>query len=227
MKEKLDNMFGVIGDPHIINREYITTKKLKVNVSQLNELDLNFVFVTGDIAHRARIDEFQLAKKILDELDAEYYCCHGNHDYGGSRNSGLNLDAFQDAFGITQFVKQVCGFNLIILQLEWRKVPLEINRGLPSIALIHSTSATDQYQVFPVFDNPELEGFLKRHGVKAVFQGHIHEEQKTIYHNGIQYINCSTGFGIGCLGDSVLYAPVTSTIEEAFSELISMRDGNA
>jgi len=222
-EKKLDNLFGVIGDPHIISREYVTTKWLRKKVAKLNELDLDFVLVCGDLAHGGCIDEFLLAKEILDELNTKYYCCHGNHDYGF--DGELNLNAFHGVFGTPQFVVQVCHYNLLVLQLiKWNETPLEINGELPSIALIHTTSKTSQNLLFPHFDNPELESFLKDHNVKTVFQGHVHQEQKVVHHNGIQHINCSTGLGIGYLGSSVLYVPVTGTIEDAFSELVFMKE---
>lgn len=216
-------MFGVIGDPHIVSKEHVSTQWLREKVFKLNKLDLDFVLVCGDTSHRGRLDELQLAKEILDGLHAEYYCCHGNHDY--VFDGGVGLTLFRDVFGSTQFVVQIHNYNILVLQMTKREeTPLKINTKLPSIALIHTTSRTSQNLLFPYFDNPKLENLLKSYNVIAVFQGHIHSEQKTAHHKGIQYFNCSAGLGLGYLGSSVFYMPVTDTVEEALSKLVSMRD---
>lgn len=223
-------MFGVIGDPHIVSKRHISTKWLKENVSKLNKLDLDFVLVCGDISNLGRIDELQLAKEILDELHAKYYCCHGNHDY--VVDGGTDLTPFRTIFGATQFVTQVCNYNLLVLQMvNWAEPPLEINQELPSIALIHGTSKTMQNLLFPLFDYPELADFFERHNVKCVFQGHVHVAGNSeAFHRGVRYINCPVNrVGLGILDNPILYVPVkhvgdTNMVEEAYLQLLSMRE---
>ncbi|NVL91349.1 MAG: metallophosphoesterase, partial [Desulfobacterales bacterium] len=74
-------LFAVIGDPHIVRPRYVTTQLLREKIVFLNTVkDLEYVLITGDISHEATMEQFKLAKSMLDRLKAPYFCCAGNHD---------------------------------------------------------------------------------------------------------------------------------------------------
>lgn len=213
----IGTMFGVLGDPHILKSKHRNSRRLERNVDALNNLNLDFVLVTGDLSEWAKIDELKRAKKILDNLNTEYYCCRGNHDAAIPNN-------YESVFGPVQYAVKVGNYNLLVLDIKWSATPLTIDHSLPSIVLTHKTSRTDQHLRFPLFDNPELDVFLAKHNVTCVIQGHVHKvKHKEAYHKGVRYINCAKlGVGLGILDKTISYTPVLGAIEKARLDLLDM-----
>ena len=51
-------------------------------VKQLDKLDLEFAFVTGDVGYYSRSDEMEMYKTTVATTDLKYYPVRGNHDTG-------------------------------------------------------------------------------------------------------------------------------------------------
>lgn len=77
-----DLKFVVIGDPHIGDKKSNDsgTKRLIAIVDTINNMDIDFVVILGDITDKGIREQYKLSKNILDKLEKPYYVIIGNHD---------------------------------------------------------------------------------------------------------------------------------------------------
>ena len=192
-------LFAVIGDPHIVRPRYVTTQLLREKIVFLNTVkDLAYVLVTGDIAHEAKPEQFKLAKSMLDQLKAPYFCCAGNHDMPINI---YDLSRYRAVFGREQFATRIGKYNLLVLapRAGPNLSPVLYAEG-PSIVLKHNAM------------DPALKALFQKYHVKCVFQGHHHKQgQKDVHSEGIRYITCAAyELGMGRLEDPITYARVSA-----------------
>lgn len=233
------DVFGVVGDPHILSPDHRNSKLLEARVNFLNQIKhLKFVLVTGDIAHQGKSSQLIEAKRILDKLKVGYHCCVGNHDclQGG-------VLRYRSVFGPEEYVSKVGNFNLLVLDnaatledteryskmIDLEKLikhlesnpALEIDPRLQSIVLIHRALDEDTWSS----GCPKLEDFFKARNVVCVFQGHIHKlGHREIVHRGVKYINCpgTSLLGLGALHESVSFKPLTRVSRECLPKWVEM-----
>jgi 3',5'-cyclic AMP phosphodiesterase CpdA len=92
--------FTFISDKHIGSPDGKAEEDLRRTVQDINELkDVTFVIITGDITELGTDALSQLAKKLLDSFNIQYYIIPGNHD-----NCGLS---FTRVFGDYKFLLAV------------------------------------------------------------------------------------------------------------------------
>jgi len=86
-------LLAQVSDTHIDGSERCT-QRLRAVVEQLNSLRrLDLVVVTGDIADHGEPQEYALARRLLDRVEAPVHCLPGNHDERGAFRTGLGLPA--------------------------------------------------------------------------------------------------------------------------------------
>lgn len=80
--------FGVLADAHVDIRGKngwrmgaISVLGLEKTVSAMNDAELDFVLVAGDLLLDGEWENLEAAKKVLDRLTSPYYIVSGNHDY--------------------------------------------------------------------------------------------------------------------------------------------------
>lgn len=200
-------LFAVIGDPHILTAYHVTTRLLREKIVFLNKVkDLEYVLITGDISHQAKLEQFKLAKNMLDRLKAPYFCCAGNHDIPPNTN---DLSRYRAVFGREQFATRIGQYNLIVVapgpEIHFNPV-LDV-KG-PSILLSHGWSVYGKLNL----RNPVLKPFFKKYSVKCVFQGHYHKQgHQDVHIDGIRCITCPAYLlGMGRLEDPITYALVST-----------------
>ncbi len=100
--------FAQVTDTHIGTE---TAKEdLERTVSDINNQNLDFVIVTGDITEMGTDEELASAKESLSKIKIPYYVIPGNHDTGWSESGGVS---FIKEFGYDKFVLEHNGFKII------------------------------------------------------------------------------------------------------------------
>lgn len=162
-------------------------------LARINQLKAEMVIVTGDLSHRARPEQFRLAREFLDEIDAPVMVVPGNHDI-----PLYNLPArlFWPYAGYQQSINRelapmrnlgdlhIWGMNTVDPR-SWRKgafQPKDVDRIAQSL----DPSATNIIALHhPLQQLPEAEKELARGAVQAlavlekagadiVLSGHLH-----------------------------------------------------
>jgi len=75
---------------------------------QLNKIDKDFVFISGDLTTWGLLPEYELAKEKLKQIKGHIVIVPGNHD---ERNLGWKL--FPEFFGDTDFIHSFDEINLV------------------------------------------------------------------------------------------------------------------
>jgi predicted phosphodiesterase len=107
--------FGVIGDPHV--GLPIADRLLEAAITDLNQEELAFSVVLGDLTQNGREDFFVRARGLLERLAAPALLTLGNHDmWGGDSDHPVGLARFQKAFGRQPYaLHESDGLRMILL----------------------------------------------------------------------------------------------------------------
>lgn len=101
--------YAFVTDVHIGSST--SEEDLKRTIADINSLpELDFVLLTGDITEMGTLEELQLAKEIIEELEIPYYILPGNHDSGWSESGGVD---FIREFGYDKFSFEHEGYKII------------------------------------------------------------------------------------------------------------------
>jgi hypothetical protein len=195
-KKKIRLRFAVASDGHYGQPGTEYEKFFSTLVSRINEEHakkaFDFCVINGDIVHDDKT-HFPAAKKALDLLLPKYYVSQGNHDHVTAEEwesiwkMPVNLDfrIRKDAFlvGTTSNEKG----TYLCPDLDWLEKKLEEYRKQQNVfVFIHINPAKlTKYAV----DCPALfELFAKYKNVRAVFNGHDHDEEGIKIKNDIPFI---------------------------------------
>jgi len=96
---------GIIAD---VQEDYAA---LTQSLSKLKDRHINKVIVLGDLTNYGELSALTEVKRILDESGLTYYALPGDHDLAAT----LNTDNFTKVFGKTNYVIDVEGFNMLLL----------------------------------------------------------------------------------------------------------------
>ena len=88
-----------ISDIHCNYGTDFNEKVFEKAVAQVNKLDADIVFISGDLTTDGLLSEYELANKKLKEIKSKLVIVPGNHD---ERNLGFKL--FPEFFGETDFI---------------------------------------------------------------------------------------------------------------------------
>ncbi|HXI01454.1 MAG TPA: metallophosphoesterase [Sphingobacteriaceae bacterium] len=182
---------GHYGQPDIPSDEYFKT--LVESVNSWNKTDkAKFIAINGDIIHDKK--EFLLpAKQWLEKLDIPYYVTKGNHDtveddyWNKTFNTSLNYsfkkgsDAF--VFANTSNLKG----EYVCPDVKWMEAELNKYKGYNNIFIfIHITPI--KWTAHGI-DWPQLiELFTHYPNIRAVFNGHDHQQDDIKVKNNISYL---------------------------------------
>ena len=97
-----------ISDIHFNKGNDFNEKIYGKAVKILNEIDFDFVFISGDITTNGILKEYEIAEERLKEINGKKIIIPGNHD---ERNLGFKL--FPEFFGKTDFIHSYKNINLV------------------------------------------------------------------------------------------------------------------
>ncbi|MBI5202445.1 MAG: metallophosphoesterase [Elusimicrobia bacterium] len=72
--------FAVLSDTHIGHGGDDAARRLKLAIDKVRSTDAEFVFITGDLTHSARPEQYAQVKALFDTFTIPYFPVLGNHD---------------------------------------------------------------------------------------------------------------------------------------------------
>ena len=107
--------FVVMADPHLTTcREtrrgrlfFEAEASVRHAIAQINQQNVDFVLMPGDITNQGRADECVLARRVLDELQSPLLLVGGDHD------TQLHYPYFRENFGAGLWAQDMAGFTFI------------------------------------------------------------------------------------------------------------------
>jgi len=166
-------------------------------VEQISTHHPDAVFHTGDLSQRGtQQQDYDLFLSTIAPLGnlQSYYPVRGNHD----RDRDLLLRNFPHLNGSTWYSVEIDSIRFIVLdsveslkpgssQYIWLESQLQASTEVPAIVLVHhplfSSGAHGSTPGLALYLTP----LFQRYRVRAVFSGHEHSYERSVY-NGIHYI---------------------------------------
>ncbi len=198
--------FAVIGD--VEPKPDPVFDHLRTAVRSINRMHdrapFDFVAGIGDIPHRAKDIQYEIATSILRSLEPPFYPILGNEELDGGtgaidqflsyvtvwNDDGTHIDdvSYVRRFGGVRFVfasAQNDGRNFTDRELDWLETVVSADPHAPVVAFMHASP-------HPAFRKPQRASvrdrvmqFLEHGPVRAVFSGHGHmgiDHMETIAH---------------------------------------------
>ena len=196
MKKKPVLRFVVASDGHYGQKDTEYEKFHAELVSNINkqheEYPFEFCVVNGDLIHDDKT-HYPGVKKALDNLKVKYYVSQGNHDH-------VTADEWQEIWKMPVNTDFKIKKNSVLIgttsnkegtylppDIQWFTQKLEQHKSQKNIFIfIHiNPGKLTKYAV----DSPEFFELLSKYkNVKAVFNGHDHDEDNIKMKNGIPFI---------------------------------------
>jgi Calcineurin-like phosphoesterase len=182
---------GHYGQPDTMFENYFATIVDRINTTHAAR-PLSFCVINGDIIHDDK-RFFPAAKKALDNLVMKYYVSQGNHDHASA-------DEWQDIWNMPVNYDFSIGKNSFLIgttsneqgtylcpDIPWFTQKLETHRNQKNIFIfIHINPGK---QTKHAVDCPALfDLFAKHKNIRAVFNGHDHDEEGIKLKNNIPFI---------------------------------------
>ena len=165
-------------------------------VQQINDLDVDFVVICGDLVHHANDSSYADFKRIMNGFQMPCYPAPGNHDVGKIPTDS-SLQYYREMIGKDYFTfeNKGCSFVITNTQLwkadvgqESKKHDLWFKNTLDSIGdnskifvvghyplFIKSVDEEEKYFNLPPSHREEILGLFREYKVKAYLTGHKHE----------------------------------------------------
>ena len=180
------------------NPHYLFT--LQSAVAQLNQMQVDFVLIKGDIVHKRVKDQFTLARKELDKLKHPYYTIRGNHDRVDSGKPDYYMEFFKDKFAgskLTHYgfthkgVRFLCMDSVNLKsgkpevsteQLNWLKDQMKQYAGKPVMIFIHhpvTDAASENFSLKGDNRKAFLSALSGQDHLVGIFAGHSHRDKLT------------------------------------------------
>ena len=205
-----DFAFAQISDIHIGKSASQEQENLHQAVSQINQMELAFVLLTGDLTNSGKVEEYAALKSVLSELAVPYYCVPGGNDVLDGEG---DLERYQDELGPDYFSFAYQGYRFLGLnnsletsldleQKQW--LEQELQKGEAAIAFGHKALV---YQTGEPVGNAEpLLSLFDTYGVLFYLSGDEHESAEiefertqhvwcdnlSYFHTGIETYNLYT-----------------------------------
>jgi hypothetical protein len=171
---------GHYGQPNTDYENYFATLVSRINAEHKKN-PFAFCVVNGDIIHDDKT-HFPAAKKALDLLATKYYVSQGNHDHATAKEweaiwqMPVNLDFTikKNSFLVATTSNEQGTY--LCPDINWMKQKLDEHQHQENIfVFIHiNPGKLTKHAV----DCPELfEVFAKHKNIRAVFNGHDHDEE--------------------------------------------------
>ncbi len=195
-RSKIKLRFAVASDGHYGQPETSYENYFDTIVTRINEehkrVPFSFCVINGDIIHDDK-NHFPAAKKSLDGLECKYYVSQGNHDHATPEewktiwNMPVNLDfSIQKSTFLIATTSDEKG-TYLCPDINWISQKLEEHKEQEHIFIfIHiNPGKLTKHAV----DCPELfEIFAKHKNIRAVFNGHDHDEEGIKKRDGIPFV---------------------------------------
>ena len=97
-----------ISDIHCNYGTDFNEKVYEKGIKLLNKIDADLVFISGDLTTDGLLNEYELAKEKIKEIEGKLAIVPGNHD---ERNLGFKL--FPEIFGETDFIHNYDNITLV------------------------------------------------------------------------------------------------------------------
>jgi 3',5'-cyclic AMP phosphodiesterase CpdA len=169
----------------------------KQAVKQINELDVDFVIICGDLVHEANDCSYVDFKNIKEGLEVPCYLISGNHDVGNPPNDST-LNDYRKNVGEDYYVFQHKGYSFILTNTQLWKTNVEnesekhndwfleilndqTEEQLPVFVVGHYPLFTElpdeneHYFNIPLEKRKELLTLFGENNVKAYLSGHVHK----------------------------------------------------
>jgi len=160
---------------------------LRATVEEINASEAELAVVNGDLTADFLPEQFQLAKEMLDRLEAPYYVVRGNHD----RVEKFPEDYFEKTFGLDEswYSFDQGGVHFTVLddsrladgwhgfpkeEWEWLERELESHRDVPVIIFSHRPIGASWSDVNKKIRKRMLALFSQHPQIIAVFNAHSH-----------------------------------------------------
>ena len=195
-KRKVLLRFVIASDGHYGQKDTAYEKYFETVVSRINEehaaKSFAFCMVNGDIIHDDK-SFYPAAKSALDKLQLKYYVSQGNHDHVTADewkaiwDMPVNLDFSikKTTFLIATTSNETGAY--LCPDMAWMTAKLEQHNQQENVIIFIHINPAKQTK-FGV-DCPELlELFARYKNIKAVFNGHDHDEEGIKIKNNIPYI---------------------------------------
>lgn len=206
-----------ISDSHISRDHPARTVELKICVQHINALDPqpDVVVHTGDVSHDGFAEEYDAARRLLDDLSAPYLVLAGNRDnrqeliraFAGSDHIRLGMDFVQ--YSVEQFevrliiVDTVSGTSnkgrLCQARLAHIERMLVQDTTRPAVLFLHHPPfevkvTPDPFQYESWAEVRALEAVIAKHSqIRGVFCGHVHQNvESTIGTVQASTVSCIT-----------------------------------
>lgn len=182
---------GHFGQPKTDYKAYFETFINNVN-AQHREQKFDFCVINGDIIHDD-INFLSTAKSHLDDLEMPYFVTQGNHDHA-------TPEQWERVWGVPLNYDYVLGNNAFLFgttsnaagkylapNIEWFKSKLDEHKKKKNIFIfIHITPVK---WTNGAVDGKEFQELLKQYkNVRAVFNGHDHDQENIKTQDGIPYM---------------------------------------
>ena len=182
---------GHYGEPKTEYENYFTTAVSRIN-GEHSRNPFSFCVINGDIIHNEK-NFFPAAKKALDNLHMKYYVSQGNHDHVTAEewqaiwNIPVNYDFEQGKnsflIGTTSNEKG----DYLCPDVEWFSRKLEEHKRQENIFIFLHINPVKQTN--NAVDCPELLTLFENYkNIRAVFNGHDHDEEGIKVKNNIPFV---------------------------------------
>ena len=173
------------GDLHITTRQEQNYRDFVSLIEEVNRVmagSLNFAYLPGDNADHGAIDEYELVRQGLDQLNLPWFAIVGDHDVHPKSHDNFKRFMMPEAFyrfdaGSYSFLALDAFasddpklFDICEEQLEWLEQELELITAAQkrSIMFVHCYPSE-----LRKFSSP-LRNLMKMHSVRLVDMGHTH-----------------------------------------------------
>jgi hypothetical protein len=157
-----------------------------------SENPFDFCVINGDIIHDDA-KHFPAAKKALDKLSVKYYVSQGNHDH-------CTAEEWKNLWGMPVNLDFKLKKNTILIgttsnkdgtylppDIKWFEQKLEEHRKQENIFIFIHINPVKQTK--HAVNSPEFDALLLKYkNIKAVFNGHDHDEDNIKTKNGVPFI---------------------------------------
>ena len=179
-------------------------------VAGINDRDVDFTIIKGDLTGEYTLDQFETARQVLDELAAPYYPMRGNHDRVGENPEDYFLKVFGDKLpdkSRAWFAMTHAGVRFLCLdsnrledgwpevseeQLAWLAAELAAHASAPTFVLLHHAVTAAATMVFTLLGENRksfIDTVAPHDQVVGILSGHSHRDAIT-YEAALGSIPC-------------------------------------
>ncbi len=201
-----DTQLGMGGYEHDL-------RTFKKAVTQINELNIDFTVICGDLVHDQNDSSYSDFLKIMRGFKMPCYVASGNHDVGNIPND-TTLSYYRKIIGEDYYEFQNKGYSFIVTNTQlwkvnvkeesekhdnWFKETLKIqnSKQYPVFVIGHYPlynefpEEEENYFNLPLVKRKEILELFKKNNVKAYLSGHTHKLVINNYEN-IQLVSGET-----------------------------------